>query len=142
MPTAFGLDPDAPRALEFRTQFAVLDVLEAGQAVGDCAHISTPLNVVLAAQRVETTAVAAHVTGEEAEIDESENVVYRVVMLGDAERPADLRALSPGVSVRGLPDDCGGHASLTLRALERVLLDAFPVALKSADGVLNEPFIG
>src|SRR5436305_14761062 len=100
MPAAFGLDPDTPRALEFRAQFAVLDVLEAREAVGDCAHISTPLDVVLAAQRVETTAVAAHVTGEETEIDEGENVVHGVVMLGDAERPADLRAISPGVSVR------------------------------------------
>ena len=63
-------------------------------------------------------------------------------MLGDAERPADLRALSPGISVRRLPDDCGGHAGLTLRALKRVHLDAFPVGLKAAGSVLNEPFIG
>src|SRR5690348_13602355 len=122
MPAAFGLDPDAPGVLEFRAQLAVLDVLEAGQAVGDRAHISTPLDVVLAAQRVETTAVAAHVTGEQAEVDEGDDIVHRVVMLGDAERPADLGALSPGVSVRSFPDDFGGHARLALRALKRVLL--------------------
>src|SRR5437879_5235949 len=126
MPAAFGFDPGAPGALEFRTQFAVLNVLESGQAVGDRTHISTALDVVLAAQRVETTAVAADVTGEKAEIDEGDNVVHRVVMLRDAERPADLRALGPRVSVRGFPDDCGGHASLMLPALERVLLGALP----------------
>src|SRR5262249_53958839 len=133
---------NTPSALEFRAQFGVLDVLEAGQAVGDCAHISAPLDVVLAAQRVETTAVATHVTGEEAKVDEGDDVVHGVVMFGDAERPADLRALSPSVSVRGLADDFGGHARLTLRALERVLLDAVPVGLKSAGGMLNELFIG
>src|SRR5689334_443858 len=105
MPAAFGFDPGAPGALEFRAQFVVLHMLESGQAVGDCAHISASLDVVLAAERVETTAVAAHVTGEEAEIDEGQNVVHRVVMLGDSERPADLRALGLRVSVRGFPDN-------------------------------------
>src|SRR5437660_5925893 len=142
MPAAIGLDPDAPGTLEFRAQFAVLNVLEAGQAVGDRAHISTPLDVVLAAQRVETTAVAAHVAGKEAEVDEGDDVVHRVVMLGDAECPTDLGALSPSVSVCSFPDDFGGHARLARRALERVLLDAIPVSVTSAGGVLNEPFIG
>ena len=121
----------------FAAQFVVLDVLEAGQAVGNRAHVAAALHVVLAAQRVETAAVAADVAGEKAEVDESENVVHRVVMLGDAERPADLRALGPGVSVRGLADDFGGHAGLALGALERVLLDAIPIGLKSAGGVLE-----
>ena len=112
MPAAFGFDPDAPGALEFRAQFAVLNVLEARQSVGDRAHISAPLDVVLAAQRVETTAVAAHVTGEEGEVDKGDDVVHGVVMFGDAERPTDLRALSPGVGMRCLPDDFGGHADL------------------------------
>ena len=119
-----GANLHAPGALEFRTQFIVLDVLKAGQAVGDGAHVSAALHIVLSAQRIQSTAVAAHVTGEQREIDEGDNVVHRVVMLGDAERPADLRALGLGVGVRGLADDFGGHAGLALRVLERVLLDA------------------
>ncbi len=141
MPAAFGLDANAPGTLEFRAQFPVLDVLEAGQAIGDRTHIAAALYVILAAQRVETAAIAAHVAREQGEIDEGENIVHRVVMLGDAEGPADLRALSPGVSVGGLPDNRGGHAGLTLRARERILLDAIPIGLESARGVLNEAFI-
>src|SRR5690242_3322887 len=118
MPAAFGMDADAPGMLELRAQFGVLDVLEAGQAVGDRAHISAALDIVLAAQRVETAAVAAHMTREQSEVDEGNDVVHCVVMLGDAERPADLRALGLCVRMRGLPDDRGGHAGLALRALE------------------------
>ncbi len=115
MPAAFGRDADSPGPLEFRAQFVVFNVLEARQSVGDRAHIAAALDVVLAAQRIETAAVAAHVAGEEGEVDEGDNVVDGVVMLGDAEGPADLRALSSGVGVRCRPDDFAGHAGLALR---------------------------
>ena len=41
----------------------------------------------------EPGAVAADVAGQQREVDQREHVVDRVVVLGDAERPADLRAL-------------------------------------------------
>ena len=76
-----------------------LDVLEAGQLVRDGAHVAAALDVVLAAQRHQAGAVAPHVTGEQRQVDQRQHVVGRVVVLGDAERPADLRPVGPGVVV-------------------------------------------
>ena len=93
-------------------------------AVRDRAHVAAALDVVLAAQRVEPAAVAADVAGQQREVDQRENVVDRVVVLGDAERPADLRAVGPGVGVRDVLDDVRRDAGELLAALERVRLDA------------------
>ena len=61
-----------------------------GSLFGDGAHVAAALHVVLPAQRVEAAAVAADVAGEQRQVDEREHVVDRVVVLGDAERPAQL----------------------------------------------------
>src|SRR5690348_7444921 len=63
-------------------------------------------------------------------------------MLGDAQGPANLRALGFGVSVRGLANHFRGHAALSFRALQRVLLDARAISVESAGRVLNELFVG
>jgi hypothetical protein len=69
-------------------------VLEAGQPVRQGAHVAAALDVVLAAERVDAAAVAADVAGQQDEVDQGEDVVGRVVVLGDAERPADHRPLA------------------------------------------------
>ena len=76
----------------------------AGQLVGDGAHVAAALHVVLAAQRDQAGAVAADVAGEQRQVDQREHVVGRVVVLGDAEGPADLRPVGAGVGVRQLAD--------------------------------------
>ena len=82
----------APHAAsKLRAQGVVLDVLEAGQLVRQRAHVAAALHVVLAAQRLEPRAVAADVPDEQREVDQREDVVDGVVVLGDPERPADLR---------------------------------------------------
>src|SRR6478736_312082 len=86
-------------------------------------YLATALHVVLAAQRVEPRAVAADVAGQQREVDEREDVVDRVVVFGDPERPADLRAVGPGVCVRDLLDDVRRDAGERLAALEGVGLD-------------------
>ena len=65
---------DAPGALELRAQFVVLDVLKAGQAVGNGAHVAAALDVVLPAQRIEAAAVAAHVPGQQGQIDQRQTL--------------------------------------------------------------------
>ena len=90
---ALGRDTDAPGLLELVDAAGVFHVLEAGQAIRDRAHVAAALDVILTAQRIESGAVAPDVTGQQREIDERANVVDGVVMLGDAERPADLRAI-------------------------------------------------
>jgi hypothetical protein len=95
-----GRDLRAPRALEPRADLVVLDVLEAGELVGQRAHVAAALHVVLAAQRVEARAPLAHVPGEQREVDQRQDVVDGVVVLGDAEGPADHRAIGAGIEMR------------------------------------------
>ena len=125
-------DGDAPRRLELRPQLVVLDVLEAGQPVGQRAHVAAALDVVLAAQRVDAAAVAPDVPGQQGEVDQREDVVDRVVVLGDAEGPADHRPVGLGVGVGQLADRLGRDAGLALGVLERVRLDRGAVGLEAA----------
>jgi hypothetical protein len=78
------------------------------------------------------------VTGEEREVDESDDVVHGVVVLGDPERPTDLRAVRARVRVSELLDRLGGDARLPLRVVERVLLHGGGVLGEAGGGVLDE----
>ena len=132
VPAVARLDRHAPGLLVLGARRVVaLDVLEARQLVRDRAHVAAALHVVLAAQRVEARAVAADVAGQQRQVDQAEDVVDRVVMLGDAERPADHRAVGVRVGVRRLADQIGGHAGLALAPLERPRLDARRVVRRS-----------
>ena len=88
----FGGTDDAPFGVELGAQRVVLDVLEPWQAVGERAHVAAALDVVLAAQRVDAAAVPPDMAGEQHKRDQGKDVVDGVVVLGDAERPADHRA--------------------------------------------------
>jgi hypothetical protein len=68
----------------------------------------------------------------------SPDVVRRVVVLGDAERPADLRPVRPGVVVRELPDQLLRHAGVALGPLKRVLGDGLLVRLEVDGGAPDE----
>ena len=52
VPAALRRDRHSPDALELGPQLVVLHVLEAGQTVGQGAHVAAALDVVLPAQRV------------------------------------------------------------------------------------------
>src|ERR1700687_2433831 len=103
---ALGWDGMLPSRLEAASYNGILNVLEAGQLVGDRAHVAPTLDVVLAAKRVEPAAVAADLAGEQGEVDERQNVVRGVVVLGDAKRPADHRPVSASERVSDFLD-CG-----------------------------------
>ena len=76
--------------------------------------------------------------GQQAEVDQGEDVVDRVVVLGDAESPADLRTVGRGVRVRQLLDDAGRDAGGSLSSFERPFLDAGGVLVEAGRGVLDE----
>ena len=101
-----------------------------GQAIGQGAHVAAALDVVLATQRVDAAAVAADVAGEQDQVDQGQDVVDRVVVLGDAERPADHRAGRLREGVRQLADGVGGDTGLALGVVERVGLDLRLVGLE------------
>ena len=131
-------DRGAPGALELRARLRVLDVLAAGQLVGQRAHVAAALHVVLAAQRDDARAPAPDVAGQQRQVDQREDVVDRVVVLGDAERPADLRLAGLRVRVRDVADRRRRHARLALGVLERVLLDALAVRVEAGRRPLDE----
>ena len=72
------------------------------------------------------------------EVDQGEDVVDRVVVLGDAERPADHRLVGGRVGVGQLADRGGGHARLALGVLEGVALDLGPVRLEVVGRPVDE----
>src|SRR5207244_2489188 len=96
----------------------------------------------LAAQWIDSAAITSHMPGEQGEVDERTNVVHCVVVLGNSQRPADLRAGRFGKSMGRLPDDFSRHSSFTLGALQRVALHAFSISFKSTGGVLDKFFVG
>ena len=117
-------------------------MLKPRQAVGNRAHVAAALHIVLPAQRIEAASIATDVSREQPEVDQRQHVVDRVVMLGDAQRPANLRALGLGIRMRRLPNRFRRHAGLAFRALQRVLLDARAISVKAASSMLNELFVG
>ena len=141
VPAAFGRDFAAPGFFEFGAQFVVFDVLKTGQAVGNRTHVAAALNIILTAQRIDAAAVAADVAGEKREIDERKDIVHRVVMFGDAQRPAKLRARGFGIRVGHLANSFGGNAGFTFSAFQRVFLDARFVRFETAGRIFDELFV-
>jgi len=81
------------------------------------------LDVVLATQWVDAAAVTPDVTGEQGRGRSGPGRCHCVVLLGDAERPADHRAGRLGERVRQLANGLGRDARLALGVFERVRLD-------------------
>ena len=116
------LDGDSPRGLELGADLRFGHVLEADETVGDRPHVAAALHVVLAAQRVETGAPTTHVAAEQGEVDDCQHVVDAVVVLGDAECPAQLCRAGGGQAVSELDDGFGRHTGDRAAALQRPVL--------------------
>ena len=113
-------------------------MLEAGQAVGEGAHVAAALDVVLPTQWVDAAAVAPDVPRQERQVDQREDVVDGVVVLGDAEGPADHRHRRRRVLVRQLADRVGRDARLALGVGQGVRLDRGGVGVEPLGGVVDE----
>ena len=135
-------DRRAPGGLELRAGNVVEGVLEAGQLVGDRAHVSPALDVVLAAQRLEARAPLADLARHEREVDQREDVVDGVVVLRDPERPAELHVLGSAVGVGEVADRLRGDAGDALGLLERPRLDRVAVGLEAGRRPLDELHVG
>ncbi len=123
VPAARRRDRNAPAPLELRSKLGDFHMLEARQTVGKRPHVASALHVVLAPQRIEARAVAAHMPGQQSQIDQGEHVIDRVVVLGDPQGPADQRPVGPGVGMRQLADRARGHPCFLLGVSERIRLD-------------------
>src|SRR5918994_465689 len=100
--------------------------------------ISAVLDVVLPAQRVEAAPVPPHVAGQQPQVDQREDVVDRVVVLGDAERPTDHRAIGLRVGMSELADRVGRDPGHLLAALERPIHHRVAVRVDALGAALDE----
>src|SRR5580704_6387042 len=131
MPAPLARKRGIPGRLELSGGDRIFDVLTAGKLVGNRSHVSAALYVVLSPQRIEARAVSSDVPAEQRQIDERSNVVDRVVMLGDRQRPTKLglRSARKGDSElanKGRPD-----TGCLFRVFQRVRLDGQCVFLKA-----------
>ena len=76
--------------------------------------------------------------GQQREVDQGQDVVDRVVVLGDAEGPADHRPVGGRVGVGQVADRIGRDARLALRVLERIRLDGRPIRVEALRRMLDE----
>jgi hypothetical protein len=114
----FGLERRTPGLLELGPNRGIGGpILKAHQTIGDGAHVAATLHVVLAPKRVDPGAVLPDMPGEQCQIDETQDIVHCVVVLGDAERPTDLRAIGAGIRVGCFPDDLCRHPGFPLGQL-------------------------
>src|SRR5690606_210150 len=88
--------------------------------------------------RGQARAVPADVAGEQRQVDERADVVGGVVVLGDAEGPAQLGAVGGGVGVGQFADRFGGHAGDALGDVERPRLDRAGELLVAGGGPVDE----
>ena len=141
MPSILGRQVDSPYLVEFGHIRRVGDVLVPGELVGQATHIGTALDIVLTANRHQSGTVTADVPSEQRQVDQREDVVGGVVMLGDPQRPAQLGATGSGVIVGQLPDHRRRHPGYLLRLCQRVRLDRSRVFLVAAGRMGNESLV-
>src|SRR5260370_40901991 len=131
----------SPGALEVCAQLVVFYVLKPGKTVWDGAHIAAALDIILSAQWIHTAAVAAHVSGEQRQVDQREHVVHGVVAFSEAKGPADLRALRFSILMCRLADHVRRNASVALGALQSVFFYMCFVSFKTAGLACDKFFV-
>ncbi len=94
----------APQRLELGFRRAIVDALVVGIHHRDQADVGRALHVVLAAQRMQPGARAAHLAGEHRERDQAAGVVGAVNVLRDAHAPEDHRRARRREKARHLAD--------------------------------------
>ena len=135
--------PHAPRLLEARQRLRHV-VAVAGQVGRDAAGVAAALHVVLAAQRRDAGARAAHLAGDKREIEQGVSVVDAVDVLGDAHAPDQAGTGERGTRVPagGLHDVAGGHARHPLGVLERVGLQRPTPGMEALRAPADEGVVG
>ena len=113
----------APRLGELPPDLGIVDRLVAGEVRRVRARVVQPLDVVLAAQRVQPGRLVAEVPGHEHEVRERPDVVDAARVLGDAEGVEDRRVPLARVLAGGGADVLGGNSGDLLGVLGRVAHD-------------------
>src|SRR5262249_7236723 len=64
MPTLLRRDFHPPMPFELFAERDVLNMLEPGQTIRQCAHVAAALNIVLASKRIQPAAIPAYVSSQ------------------------------------------------------------------------------
>ncbi len=136
-----GIKLDAPKLLEFAFDVRGGDVLVGGIDVGQAAAVGAALDVVLAAQRVESGAGFADVAAHHGQIGQGEGVVGAVGGLADAHAPVDGGAFGLGVEASSFTDAVGGYAGDRFSPFGGVCFQRFHVILKAFGAAADEVLV-
>src|ERR1051326_1966897 len=138
VPASFRRNLTIPFFLKRFTEYRILNVLKTRQAIRQRTHIASALDVVLSSERIKAAAILTDVSREQREIDQCEDVVDGVVMLGYSERPTDHRPLSSSVSMSHISYDCPRNTGFALGIFQRVGLDTAAVLIESGCCIFYE----
>ncbi len=102
--TAIGVEFRIPELFELRLRLGIINGLIVGVDDGDETRVGGSLNVVLAAQRMESRARAADLSRHHRECDQATRIVGPMNVLGDPHAPENHHR--PGIA-----DDFGNRAN-------------------------------
>ena len=107
--TRLRVQGDAPQGLEALPYLLVIDPLVVGEHHGNQAGVRRPLDIVLAAQGMESGPGTTDLSGHQRERNETARVVRAVDMLRNAHPPEDHGTRRGGIAPGNLPDGLGGN---------------------------------
>jgi hypothetical protein len=113
-------------------------MLKPWETIGKGAHIPASLDIVLTTKRIQAASVSPDVPGQKTKIDQRKNIVDADDMFRDAQRPADLCAISACVGLCEIADQIGADTTGLLGILKRVFVDMAAKILEATGGVSDE----
>ena len=120
-----------PGFLELGPDASIGHRLVADMDVGKGAHITGPLDVVLAAQRHDASRAAANVSGEHCQVAQGHHIGGSSGVLSYAQAVDDHRFIGPGIEPGGLDDILCRHSGDLGCPFRRILLHRLLQVLKS-----------
>ncbi len=115
VPPVLGLQRHAPGLLELgRTAGSVVQSWNPTRRLGIAPMSPPPCTLFWPRSGFTPEPYLPDMAGEQRQVDQREDVVHRVVVLGDAEGPADLGPVGPRVGVRRPPDHVRRNPGLPL----------------------------
>ena len=127
MPAFLRRNLDAPLLFEFLAQGNIFDVLETSETIRQSAHITAALNIVLASKRIEPAAVLSDVPSQQRKVDQRQDIVHRVVVFRNSQRPANHCPMRARKRVSHVANGLRRHSRFAFRVFKRVRFDGPPV---------------
>ena len=126
--TGFCLNGGAPQFLEHFAGGVIAHVAIAREFVGERAHVTRTLHVVLSAQWVHADTVAAEVAGGHRQVGHAHHHGGALAVLGDTESVVDRRVAAGGIETSSCAHLGGRNARVGLHRLGAVFLTRHELA--------------